>query len=51
VPIVGVTDPSGRLLGYVSQENLGELLMVRGGREKKQAAGTAGNAEGRGSVW
>ena len=27
-PIVGVTDLEGRLLGYVSQENLSELLML-----------------------
>lgn len=36
--IVAVTDAAGRLQGYVSQENLGELLMVSSGREKAQAA-------------
>ena len=50
-PIVGVTDMSGKLLGYVSQENLGELLMVRSGRERAEASGSAGTAEKRGSVW
>jgi stage IV sporulation protein FB len=50
-PIVGVTDASGRLLGYVSQENLGELLMVRSGRERPESAGTAGTAGKTGPVW
>jgi stage IV sporulation protein FB len=51
-PIVGVTDMSGRLLGYVSQENLGELLMVRSGRERAAASGPAGGPAGKtGQVW
>lgn len=28
-PVVAVTDPSGRLAGYVTPENVGELLMIR----------------------
>jgi stage IV sporulation protein FB len=47
-PIVAVTDAAGRLQGYVSQENLGELLMVRSGREKAEASGAAGKP---GPVW
>jgi stage IV sporulation protein FB len=47
-PIVAVTDAAGRLQGYVSQENLGELLMVRSGREKAEASGAAGKP---GTVW
>ena len=27
--LIGVTDPKGRLLGYVSQENLAELMMLQ----------------------
>ena len=47
-PIVAVIDRSGRLIGYVSQENLGELMMVSAGREK---AGTAGGGGRPGPVW
>jgi stage IV sporulation protein FB len=36
-PIVAVTDAGGRFIGYVNQENLGELLMVSAGREKAAA--------------
>jgi Zn-dependent protease/CBS domain-containing protein len=50
-PIVAVTDLSGRLYGYISHENLGELLMVRSGREKAQAAGTTGSTGKPGPVW
>jgi hypothetical protein len=28
-PAVGVTDPAGRLVGYITAENLGELMLVR----------------------
>ncbi len=35
VPAVGVTDEGERLLGYVTAENLSELLMVRGARRKR----------------
>ncbi len=28
-PAVAVTDPAGRLLGYVTAENLGELMLIR----------------------
>ncbi len=31
-PAVGVTDPSGRLLGYITPENLGELMALRAAR-------------------
>lgn len=31
-PAVGVTDRSGRLIGYITVENLGELTLVRGRR-------------------
>ena len=31
-PAVGVTDPDGRLVGLVTQETLGELMMVHGAR-------------------
>ena len=31
-PAVGVTGPSGALIGYVTHENIGELMVVRGAR-------------------
>jgi len=27
-PAVGVVDPTGRLVGYITPENIGELMMV-----------------------
>ncbi|MFA5538987.1 MAG: site-2 protease family protein [Gemmobacter sp.] len=29
-PAVAVTDPSGRMIGYITPENLGELMVLRG---------------------
>lgn len=31
-PALGVTDQEGRLIGYITPENLGELMMLRGDR-------------------
>lgn len=31
VPAVAVTDPSGHFLGYITRENIGELMVLRGG--------------------
>ena len=30
VPAVAVTDPAGRFLGYVTRENIGEMMVLRG---------------------
>ena len=29
-PVVAVTDRAGRLLGYITRENIGELMVIRG---------------------
>jgi stage IV sporulation protein FB len=34
VPAVGVTDPNGRFLGYITAENIGELMVLRGNRAR-----------------
>ncbi|MET0194876.1 MAG: CBS domain-containing protein, partial [Hyphomicrobiaceae bacterium] len=34
---VGVVDPNGRLIGYITAENLAELVMIRSAREPTQA--------------
>jgi Zn-dependent protease len=31
-PLVGVVDPSGRLIGYITSENLSELIMIQSSR-------------------
>jgi stage IV sporulation protein FB len=41
-PAIGVTDAEGRLTGYVTPENIGELMMVRtarGGQTPRRATG------------
>ncbi len=36
-PIVGVVDASGRFVGYITRENISELMMIRTSREEQSA--------------
>jgi Zn-dependent protease len=38
--VVGVVDPNKRLVGYITSENLAELLMIRSSQEARAAAAT-----------
>jgi CBS domain containing-hemolysin-like protein len=39
-PLVGVVDPAGRLVGYITAENLTELIMIQSSRASGPGAGT-----------
>jgi stage IV sporulation protein FB len=41
---IGVLDPAGRLVGYVSRENLAEFMMIEDAEARLSAAGKAGTA-------
>jgi CBS domain containing-hemolysin-like protein len=46
--VVGVVDPQGRLVGYITAENLSELIMIQSSRASGPgAAAGAGAAGGR----
>lgn len=34
--LVGVVDPQGRLVGYISAENLAELVMIKSSRSARE---------------
>jgi Zn-dependent protease/CBS domain-containing protein len=36
-PMVGVVDASGKFVGYITQENINELMMIRSSREARSA--------------
>jgi CBS-domain-containing membrane protein len=36
--VVGVVDPNKRLVGYITSENLAELLMIRSSQEARAGA-------------
>jgi stage IV sporulation protein FB len=36
--LVGVVDPAGRLVGYITAENLSELIMIQSTRKSGRAA-------------
>lgn len=38
LPAIGVADPSGRLVGYITPENLSELMMVAPARQPRRSA-------------
>ncbi len=40
--LVGVVDPRGRLVGYITVENLSELIMIQSSRAARQGAPRAG---------
>jgi len=44
-PVVGVTDAQGRLIGLLTVENLGEMMMIHSARSDVPA-GPWGNAHG-----
>ena len=40
-PVIGVTDTSGQLVGLVTLETVGEMMMVHGARPPGSRAGSA----------
>jgi CBS domain containing-hemolysin-like protein len=43
--LVGVVDPAGRLVGYITAENLSELIMIQSSRASGPSAPRAQEAE------
>ena len=43
-PLVGVVDPAGRLVGYITSENLSELIMIQSSRASRPGAPTSQRA-------
>jgi CBS domain-containing protein len=44
--LIGVVDPAGRLVGYITSENLSELIMIQSSRSSRPAAQRARSTEG-----
>jgi Zn-dependent protease len=44
--LVGVVDPQGRLAGYITAENLTELIMIQSSRAPSQVSGVRGQVSG-----
>jgi len=42
LPAIGVEDGAGRLVGLITPENIGEMMMVQAARDVRQARGSSG---------
>jgi hypothetical protein len=43
LPAVGVNDGAGRLIGLITPENIGEMMMIQAARPERRADATWGS--------